>query len=193
MNRLTVFAVCSASVALAPLAAAQSPRVVAMPFPIAGDQVLYLPVTDDGPLPAEAGGLTVRVAGFSVEHSKQDPTRARFRWTFQIFSKSPLALESVLVEEVFPTDVARVLVTDRAPVLHQDVWLGASAAVEADRAGTAWLFEDKPSAFVFRLTVKARGERAIVLHQPTLFSRSMKQALRQELERLRGSKPGVDR
>lgn len=123
MNRFTQFVVWSVLLALAPLVAAQSPRVVAMPFPIAGDRVLYLPVSDTGPLPAEAGGLTVRVAGFAIEHSPRDPQRALFKWTFQVVTKSHSVFDSVVVEEVFPTDVARIVVTDKKPVLHGDVWL----------------------------------------------------------------------
>ncbi len=185
------------------LAAAGKPRtymgyaVREMQFPIAGGEVVSLPVTDAGPIPAENRAFKIEVAGFSITPALFEPKRATLTWQFSLTAKSGKALDRVVVEEVFPSDTAQVLVDDRTPALKHtarepgpgdraDRWLGVTAGVEPTSASTPWLFTEKASIFVFRFRIHPAGGAPVVLYQPAWFSSPAKEAFRQNIARING-------
>src|SRR5688572_23781460 len=78
-------------------------EVVDMPFAVAGGEVLMLPATDGGPIPAEDDRFRVEVAGFNLTRTGTGPALA---WGFTITAKQPVELESVEVVELAPSDPA---------------------------------------------------------------------------------------
>lgn len=183
------------------LAAAGKPRtymgyeVREMQFPVAGGEVVSLPVTDAGPIPAENRAFKIEVAGFNIQPALFEPKRATLVWQFSLTAKSGTALERVVVEEVFPGDVAKVLVDDQTPSLvhatrepgpgdRADRWLGSTAGVEPTSASTPWLFTQEASIFVFRFRIHPAGRAPVVLYQPAWFPPPSKEAFRQTIVRI---------
>lgn len=166
-----------------------------MQFPIAGGEVVSLPVTYAGPIPAENRAFKIEVAGFNIQPALFEPKRATLVWQFSLTAKSLKALDRVVVEEVFPSDVAKVLVDDKAPSLQHavreprpgdraDRWLASTAGLEPSSTSTPWLFTPEASIFVFRFTIEAAGKSPVVLYQPAWFSSPAKEAFRQTIARI---------
>ena len=162
-------------------------RVINAPFAVAGGNTLSLPVTDAGPLPAENDSFKIEVAGFTVEPSKDNPKVALLIWRFSLTSKTSQQLERVLVEEISPSAIEKLIVEDQSPGLRAKAWHGASAPLEASRTSTPWLYDEKASIYVFRFTIQARGATPTVLHQPAWFSKPAKEQFRKHIERINGS------
>jgi hypothetical protein len=162
-------------------------RVIDMEFPITGGKKVSLPMTDAGPIPAEDRAFKIEVAGFSIQPSILGPKQALLAWNFALTAKASKTLERVVVEEVFPTDVAKVLVDDQSPSLSGKMWSGGAAGVEANPASTAWLFTEEASVFVFRFTITPAGRPPVVLYQPAWFSPPVKEVFRQKIMQINGS------
>jgi hypothetical protein len=160
-------------------------RVVDMNFPIAGGETVSLPVTDAGPIPAESPAFKIEIAGVSIDGPKQ----ATLAWKFALTSKTSKTLEHVLVEEVHPSEVAKVLVDDPSPSLKDKIWSSTTAGIEPNPSTTAWLFTEVASVFVFRFTITPAGSPPVVLYQPAWFSPPSKEAFRQAIARINVSQP----
>jgi hypothetical protein len=154
-------------------------KVVDLSVPIVGGETLSLPVTAAGPIPAENRAFKVEVAGFNVHPSLVGPREATLSWGFVFTSKASKELARVLVEEVYPGEVAKVVVDDRSPALKDKMWSGRSAAVLPSPDTTAWLYIEEPSLFVFRFTITPLGKSPVVLYQPAWFSPPVKGQFRQ--------------
>lgn len=162
-------------------------KVVDMPFTVAGGKTVSLPITDAGPIPAENQSFKIEVAGFTVGPSKDNPSQAMLTWRFGLTAKSSQTLERVVVEEVAPAAVEKLLVEDHAPALKDKVWSGSSQPIEASKTSTPWLYTDKASIYVFRFTIKARGEPDAVFYQPAWFSKPAKEKFREMIAKINGS------
>lgn len=162
-------------------------KVVDMPFNVAGGKTVSLPITDAGPIPAENQSFKIEVAGFTVVPSKDNPSQAILIWQFTLTARSSQTLERVVVEEVAPTDVEKLLVEDHAPLLKGKIWSRTSQPIEASKTLTPWLYTDKASIFVFRFTIKAREEPDTVLYQPAWFSKPVKEMFREMIAKINGS------
>lgn len=164
--------------------------VVDMQFPIAGGKTVSLPVTDAGPVPAEDGAFKIEAAGFYLNPSPADSKRALLGWHFGLTSKASETLRRVVVEEVFPSDVAKVLIDDPSPSLSARMWSGDTVGVEPSPDSTPWLFTEDASVFVFRFTITSSGGQSpVVLYQPAWFSRPAKETLRQTIAGRKRSSP----
>jgi hypothetical protein len=170
-------------------------RVFDMSFAIAGGKTVSLPVTDAGPIPAEnrtvkieSAGIAIRPAVLGSSSTSFDPPHgeALLSWGFMFTLKTSKTLERVAVEEVFPSDVARVLVNDQSPSLRGKVWSGGTVGVAPDPASALWLFTDEPSVFVFRFTIEVAGKTPVVLYQPAWFSQASKEMFRRTIVRING-------
>lgn len=159
-------------------------KVTDMQFPIAGGKTVSLPVTDAGPIPAENEAFKIEAAGVGIQPSIVDPKQANLSWGFSLTSKASKSLEHVLVEEVYPTEVAKVIVDDRSPSLKDQKWFGSPAGIEPGPSTTAWLFAEEGSVFVFRFTITPVGSRPVVLYQPVWLSQSSKAMFRQAVARI---------
>lgn len=150
-------------------------RVTEAPFPIAGGQIVKLPVTDAGPIPAQDEKIKIEVAGFAVSLSKQDPQIAKLHWMFNFTNKSAQVVEYVLVEEVSPSEPALIVAEDRSPRLAGNSWSASTNDLAVSPQSLPWLYTPKTSVYVFRFTIKLKDEAAPhVLYQPASFSASAK-------------------
>jgi hypothetical protein len=172
-------------VAAAPERTYMGHRVVDRDFTIAGGETVSLPVTDAGPIPAENPAFKIEVAGVSIQKSIAGPKLA---WKFALTAKTAKTLEHVLVEEVHPSEVAKVLVDDPSPSLQDKIWSSATAGIEPNPGTTAWLFTEEASVFVFRFTITPAGGPSVVLYQPAWFAPPQKEAFRQAIAQI-GSQP----
>lgn len=153
-------------------------------FVIAGGQSVSLPITDAGPISAENDKAKILVAGFGIVPSKQNERQAALLWGFDFEVKSGKQLESVVVDEVSPSQTAVTLVEDNAPVLKNGVWSGTAKSIPANSTSTPWLYSKKQSVYVFRFTIRFAGEPAFVLYQPTWFSGPAKESFQQMISRI---------
>jgi hypothetical protein len=152
-------------------------QVVEMPFPIAGGQILRLPVTDGGPVPAENDKIKIEVAGFIIGPSAADPTVPSLIWMFNFATKTDQKIEQVVIEEVAASDSAKLMLVDDRPNLKQGSWAGRSTPTKADRLSVPWLYSSKPSIFVFKFSVKVQGLPVQILYQPSWFPPAAKKAM----------------
>jgi len=162
-------------------------QVVDKEFPIAGGKTVSLPVTQDGPIPAENQDFKIDVAGFSVQPSILNPKQAALTWHFALTAKTAKTLDRVLVEEVYPDAVATTMVDDHSPSLKEKAWFSNLAGVQANPIFVEWLFSERDSVFVFRFTITPAGSPPVVLYQPAWFSRPVKEQFRQVVKQINGS------
>jgi hypothetical protein len=162
---------CASSPASAPQ------HIVEMPFPIAGGQILRLPVADGGPVPAENDRIKIQVAGFIIGPSTSNPAIPSLSWTFGFKTKTDQKIEQVMVEEVGASDSAKLMLVDDSPNLKQGAWAGKSEATKADKRSAPWLYSSKPSIFVFKFSIKMQGMPVQILYQPSWFPAAVKQAM----------------
>ncbi|TXR53680.1 hypothetical protein [Reinekea thalattae] len=140
-------------------------------FNLAEGQEIALPVTVNGPIPAENETYKVRAAGFSVTASKE----SELIWGFAFAAKQPVTLTRVLVEQVAPGDVSKVMVEDNAASLNNGIWRANTSGVAINEDETPWLYEQGSTNFVFKITIQAEGEPDTVLYQPSIFSDKVKE------------------
>jgi hypothetical protein len=155
--------------------------VTDMPFKLAGGQIVNLPVTDDGPLPAENYLVKIEVAGFSLMPADSAAT-STLTWTFAFKSKRGMKLEAVTVEQVYPDTVGVELVKDTTPSMTDRTWHGDAEPLPMTAGSTQWLFESGRSTFVFKITIKAKGFDPVVLYQPSWFGEESKRTFRKILK-----------
>ncbi len=148
--------------------------VIDAPFVIAGGKTIYLPSTDGGPIPAENDLVIIQSAGFFVAPSKGNPKQPVLHWGFSFKSKGPDAFEEVIVGEVSPSEKEVIYLKDSAPVLKNKQWLGNRDPLIVSQTSTPWLYSGKASIFVFKFTIKAKGQAPTVLYQPAWFSKEVK-------------------
>jgi hypothetical protein len=164
-------------------------QVVDKEFPIDGGKTKWLPVTEAGPIPAETQAFKVEVAGISLQRSILSPRQAALAWQFALTVKTSNTLEHVVVEEVYPSSVARVVVDDHSPSFREGrTWSGSSPSIEPSPNSTAWLFNDNDSVFVFRFTITPAGGPDVVLYQPSWISRPTKELTRQAVLKIHDGK-----
>lgn len=145
--------------------------------PVAGGQVVHVPVTDQGPIPAENDDFKVEVAGINLTPSAGDPESAALFWSFMLTDKSGEGAASIRVEEVAPSPDVVGLVEDPSPDFTGGSWSHELEPVRPGPVVTPWLYEDGASIFVFRFTIDHGTGEPTVLHQLAWFPVSAKQAL----------------
>ena len=148
-------------------------------FMIAGGETVTLPVTAAGPIPAENEQFKIEVAGFSVGPSKVENGKKALIWGFALTNKVSVKLESVVVEEVAPTNQPKILVSDSAPESKNGVWRGSAQEIIPSAQTTPWLFENGTSTFIYRFSIKPKNAPVVVLYQPSSFAVQSKAVFRQ--------------
>jgi hypothetical protein len=159
-------------------------KVLKLPFKIAGVGWVDLPVSTAGALPAEDRKTRIEVAGLVVGPDKEDPRKATLAWTFGFTNKSMKVVESVRVEEVSPATVAILKIDDPTPALRDRYWIGSSVPIEATRETQSFLYEEGPSYFVFRFTIKERGKEPRTLLQVATFSQAAKDHFQSKIRKI---------
>jgi hypothetical protein len=141
-------------------------------FKIAGGKTVACPTTDAGPLPAENGPYRVNVAGIALGRDA-DRKNAFLIFTFRLSVGSKGELKRVVVEDV-SGESAVTLVDDRSPKVGAGTWKGNAAPLILSRKSTPWVFQNRPTIKVFRITVSAKNSADVVLFQPTWYPRQVK-------------------
>lgn len=157
----------------------QGHEVVEMPFVIAGGETIGIEVTDAGPIPAESHAFKIEVAGLSMQPSLFEPDQGLVAWQFALTAKRARRLERVVVEEVYPSDVARPIVDDTSPALEGKAWFGSGVGELPSPESTPWLYDGETSVYIYRFTVTAAGKKPVVLYQPSLITPDLKQQILQ--------------
>ncbi len=159
-------------------------EILDFPVEIADGEVVSLPITEGGPIPAETNDFKVEFAGFGVKPSSEDPRSASLVLRFLLRSKSAQEVLRILVEEVAPADPAEVLLLDEDPTFEDSLWLSELPVPGEVESSAPWLFEDEVSMFIFRITIQSFEGEETTLLQPTWFSSESKAALRQLIEKI---------
>lgn len=108
-------------------------EVISMPFNIAGGEVVYLPVTDAGVIPAEDNGFKMQVAGFTVGESAAKNNEAELVWNFAFSSTNKEKIQSIVVEELAPTQSIKRLVEVENPKVINGRWKLNLAPIDANQ------------------------------------------------------------
>jgi len=159
-------------------------KVINMPFPLAGGEIVSLPVTDAGTIPAENEKIKIEVAGYNVGPIPGQEKVPGLFWIFGFTSKLNQKIESVIVQEVFSTDKAISVVDDEAPSMKGVTWSTHTGYAEVSASGIPWLYSNKPTFFVYKFSIKIDGEK-VVLYQPVYFSNRAKQLFVDHADKLR--------
>lgn len=146
-------------------------KVTYLQFPVVGGEKISLPVTDDGPVPAETADFKVEAAGIALRDVKTNPA---FSWGFTLTVKSAASVQRVKIARVYPDTAVKVLVDDQAPAVTAGTWRGSSAWLPPNPQTTPWLLDKGSAAFVFRITVSQRDHDDAVLYQLSVFDESAK-------------------
>lgn len=166
------------------LAPALPPGTVMAPFTLGGGDVVTLPVTDRGPLPARGGGYGMEFVGPLIGPLASGSKVPALTWSFSISARIGARCQEILVEEVSgkaPVVVARL----QNPVLDTGIVQLSSSTREVSEATAPWLFERGPTIKVFRITFAGPEGRNVILHQPAWYSREAKAGLLETINRIR--------
>ncbi|MBB1271186.1 hypothetical protein [Shewanella sp. SR44-3] len=145
--------------------------VVSMPFNIAGGNIIHLPVTDAGVIPAESNGFKMQVAGFMVGESKINKNEAELIWNFAFSSANNEKIRNIVIEELAPTKVIKVLAKVENPQLTDGRWHFNLEPTKANTINTPWIFRDKASIYVFKITINLESGEQTILNQAAWFSK----------------------
>lgn len=159
-------------------------KVVEMPFVTAGGEVVNLPTTDAGPIPAEGNGFKVEVAGFSVGKSSEKEKTAELIWQFAVSTANGAKVKEISIEEVAPSEVVVPLVLEENPTFSDGIWRDSLNPIEVNPTNTPFLFNNSASIYVFRVTIKVENQQSIVLYQPAWFSAQAKSTYQQMIARI---------
>ena len=147
------------------------------PFVIAGGKTIHLPFTEGGPIPAENDLVAIQSAAFFIGPSKKSANNSELFWSFSFTSKSQAKFDEIRVEEVFPSSTEVSYIKDTSPVVNGMFWLRNGDPVIVSPKNIPWLYSKKPSVFVFKFTIKPKGQAPVVLYQPAFFSPESKATL----------------
>ncbi|QDE30947.1 hypothetical protein [Shewanella polaris] len=145
--------------------------VISMPFNIAGGNVVHLPVTDAGVIPAEDNGFMMKVAGFSVAESKAHKREAELVWNFAFSSTNTEKVQSIIIEELAPTKVIKQLLKVENPKIVDGLWISNLEPINANKENTPWIFKNKASIYVFKITINLKSGEQTTLTQAAWFSK----------------------
>ena len=153
-------------------------KVIDESFKISGGEVITLPITNAGPIPAENDYYKIEVAGFSAGPSKEHQNQTCLNWNFAFSAKKTVLLQQVKIELVAPGNESKVIIQDRTPIIKRYVWSGSPKPILLNKRSTPWLFESGSSTFIFKITIKSKGNKDSVLYQPSIFSEQSKMVFR---------------
>jgi hypothetical protein len=145
--------------------------VISVPFNIAGGNVVHLSITDAGVIPAEDNGFKMQVAGFTVAESNVHNNEAELVWNFAFSSTNSEKIESIVIEELAPTKIIKALAKVESPELIDGRWMLNLAPVSANKVTMPWIFRDKASFYVFRITINLESGKKSILTQAAWFSK----------------------
>ena len=125
------------------------------------------PATDAGPLPAESGPYKMEVAAFMLGQDESGQ-HTFLIFTFGIAVQKKGKPTHITVEDV-SGDTAVMMVDDKAPKVEEKYWKGDADPLMVQESSTPWIFDDKPTIKVFRVTISAKGVPDVILYQPAWY------------------------
>jgi hypothetical protein len=160
-------------------------------FTISGGQVVELPVSDRGALPATAEGVKVEIAGPIFGPSKDSPDKAALIWAFTLSVPKDATYSSLTVEDVSAPEAKLVASQDQPAVkvlkapdgkeLSLLQLRGSPADISPET--TPWVYQAGTTTIVFRFTLKSTSGKSLTLHQPTMFGDGPKAQIQQMASR----------
>lgn len=148
-------------------------NIISMPFNIAGGDVIHLTITDAGVIPAEDNGFKMQFAGFIVGESKTHKNVAELVWGFAFSSTNTEKIQSILIEELAPTKVIKQLIKVENPKILDGRWKVNLDPIRANKVNTPWIFRNKASIYVFKITINLESGKKTILTQAAWFSKPM--------------------
>ena len=143
-------------------------------FKIAGGQTVKCAVTDAGPLPAESGFYKMVGAGFALGPDSSGKHMALiFAFNLNVDKKGKPT--HVLVEDVSGNS-AITMVDDKSPKIEKG-WSGRAKPITISESSTPWIFDNKPTIIIFKVTISAKDTPDLVLYQPASYPAQMKAAV----------------
>jgi hypothetical protein len=104
---------------------------------------------------------------------QKDPIASKISWTFGFVTKSNLLIKNVVIEYVSPEGKLTSLINDIKPKLKDNRWIGDAEASSMSREDSPWLYSDKNSIFLFKISI-VDSEGTTILYQPSLLSKEVK-------------------
>ncbi len=144
-------------------------------FKIAGGQTVKCAVTDAGPLPAESGPYKMVGAGFALGPDSSGKHMALI-FAFDLTVDKKGKPTHVLIEDVSGSS-AVAMVDDPSPKIEKKSWSGSAKPTTISETSTPWIFEDKPTIMIFKVTISAKDTKDVVLYQPAYYPAQMKAAV----------------
>ena len=148
-------------------------EIVNFPFKISGGEIVYLPVTDSGPIPSEDEVAKIEVAGYLIGPGKGENKRAYLTWTFSVSFKQKKDLVSVRVEDV-TDDKPILLVEDKLPIINNDIWKGKHKPLLINEDSLPWIYDKKTTIKVFKFTLTFKDNSTNIIYQPAWYSKQVK-------------------
>jgi len=155
--------------------AAYADDVKMVPFKIAGGQVVKCPCSDSGPLPAESGPYKMVGAGFELGPDSSGKHMALI-FAFNLTVDKKGKPTHVLVEDVSGSSTI-TMVDDPSPRIEKKSWSGSAKPAIISESSTPWIFENKPTIMIFKVTISAKDTPDVVLYQPAYYPAKMKAAV----------------
>ena len=117
----------------------------------------------------------MEVAGFVVNRSASGP---QLKYIFGFATKKPAQITHVKVEDITEKQPI-VLVDDKEPKIEKNRWSGHSAITPITSQKTPWMFDNRTTKMIFRITVSTEesGDKEVV--QPATYPASSEQMMLQ--------------
>jgi hypothetical protein len=133
------------------------------------------------PRPRENEFFKMEAAGFSVSRSSAGP---ELNYEFMFVLKQRIQITRVKIEDV--TDKSAVLlIEDKQPKIKDNRWNGSTPASRVTATTFPWMYDNKTTKKLFRVTVAMGQGGEMVLTQPAAFSASTKRAMLEMAGRLK--------
>jgi len=146
-------------------------------YQIANDEIISLPITKAGPIPAEDKSYKIEVAGIMTGPSKKEIGKSSLVFGFSFSIKKSNQLSRVLVEQVYPAKQSIVLIEDNNPKNENKSWSNRTAPIEINKSNLPWFYEKGTTTFVFKITIESANGEITTLYQPSSFFEQAKEAL----------------
>ncbi len=133
------------------------------------------------PRPRENEFFKMEAAGFSVGRSSAGP---ELNYEFTFLLKQRIQLTRVKIEDVTDKNVV-LLIEDKQPKIKDNRWNGNTPASLVTPTTFPWMYDNKTTKKLFRVSVVTGQHSEMVLTQPATFSASTKRAMLEMAGRLK--------
>lgn len=82
----------------------------------------------------------------------------------------------ITIEDVSDEKVV-MLVDDKSPKIEKKYWKGYAAPLMVLESSTPWVFDEKPTIKIFRVSISAKDVPDVILYQPAWYAAQVKKPL----------------